>query len=197
MAVTINGTSGITNPNGSAGAPSLVGQGSTTGVYFPSNTSVGLATGGLGRLIADASGYITTPYNPAFMAYIAGGNTVVGANSLIPYSAVLFDVASNFNTSTYRFTAPIAGSYVFYNQYFDNTGSGSTISAFFKNGSVNGSTKMSSTQTSANNFQVIYLNANDYVQVVNQTGTSRTFYGADGAGSSAVPHTFFCGHLIG
>jgi hypothetical protein len=50
MAVTINGTTGITNPDGSASTPSIAGSDSNTGVFFPAADTVGIATGGVERL---------------------------------------------------------------------------------------------------------------------------------------------------
>ena len=57
MPVTINGTTGITNPDGSASTPSIAGSDSNTGVFFPAADTVGIATGGVERfrLASDGS----------------------------------------------------------------------------------------------------------------------------------------------
>lgn len=59
----------------------------------------------------NANSHITTPYRPAFSAY-SGGDTVADGNA-VPYATTDFNVGSCYNTSTYRFTAPVAGIYCF------------------------------------------------------------------------------------
>lgn len=66
-------------------------------------------TGSANRLLIDSSGRVTKPYQPAFHARVAIQNYIT--TSPIPFSDEVFDVGGNFNTSTYRFTAPIAGKY--------------------------------------------------------------------------------------
>jgi hypothetical protein len=56
MTVTINGTTGIAVPLGSAGAPGVVNTTSaTTGLYNPTSTTLGLATNGTNAVTIDAS----------------------------------------------------------------------------------------------------------------------------------------------
>ena len=43
MAVVINGTTGITDVDGSASAPALTGSTANTGIYFPSAGEIGRA----------------------------------------------------------------------------------------------------------------------------------------------------------
>ena len=54
MAVTINGTNGITNVNGTAAAPAITGTDTDTGMYFGTNT-VALSTGGVAAVTVDSS----------------------------------------------------------------------------------------------------------------------------------------------
>ena len=56
MTIQINGTSGISGVDGSAGTPALQGSDSNTGISFGADT-VNLITGGVTRATTDASGY--------------------------------------------------------------------------------------------------------------------------------------------
>ncbi len=46
MPITLNGTTGIVGPDGSAATPSLAGADTNTGVFFPAADTVAIATGG-------------------------------------------------------------------------------------------------------------------------------------------------------
>jgi hypothetical protein len=72
----------------------------------------------------DSAGRMTTPLQPGFSAIATGSSSITPA-AVIPINNKLFDVGNNFNTSTYTFTAPIAGKYLFsysvrYNGYQAN-----------------------------------------------------------------------------
>ena len=54
MTVVINGTSGITDVNGTAAAPAITGTDTDTGLYFGTNL-LGLATNGTNALYVDSS----------------------------------------------------------------------------------------------------------------------------------------------
>jgi hypothetical protein len=56
MSITINGTTGISGVDGSAGTPALQGSDPNTGIYSPGENQVAVATNGVGRLFVDASG---------------------------------------------------------------------------------------------------------------------------------------------
>jgi hypothetical protein len=195
MAVTINGTTGITNPNGSAGAPAFTGQGSNTGLYFPTNTSVGLATGGIGRVITDSSGNTTLPYQPSFSVRVNNSSYI--STSPVPWSLEIYDVGSNFNTSTYRFTAPTDGKYFFsvgmYLQCENSedayprlrvNGVNSQYSYFYN---VNTGSQIDVTVTCS---AVFSLAVNDYVDVTFATTNAGRYYGGN-------TETVFYGYLLG
>jgi len=57
----------------------------------------------------DSSGYVTTPYQPAFHAVRNAGN--VSSTGIFICNAVTFNDGSHYNSSTGRFTAPVAGRY--------------------------------------------------------------------------------------
>ena len=64
----------------------------------------------------DADGHVNKPRQPAFCEKATGYNdpTIVGATYKIPYHGnERFDVTSDFNESTYTFTAPVTGKYMF------------------------------------------------------------------------------------
>ena len=58
MAISINGSTGITDVNGTAAAPAITGTDTDSGMYFGTNT-VGLSTGGTEAVSIDASQNVT------------------------------------------------------------------------------------------------------------------------------------------
>jgi len=59
----------------------------------------------------------TISSRPAFLAYNSTGRSNVTGNSVIyvvPYDAEVYDQGSNYNNSTYTFTAPVTGTYLFH-----------------------------------------------------------------------------------
>jgi hypothetical protein len=55
MPITINGTTGVSGVDGSAGTPALQGGDTNTGIVFGTDT-VGVSTGGVQRTTVDSSG---------------------------------------------------------------------------------------------------------------------------------------------
>ena len=71
------------------------------------------------------SGDITSSTAPAFMAYNDTTRTNVtgdGTAYTIAYNVEEFDRGSDYNNSTYTFTAPVAGVYQFHMQYYISSG---------------------------------------------------------------------------
>jgi hypothetical protein len=61
------------------------------------------------RMRIDSNGYVTMPYQPAFHAVRNAGN--VSSTGIFICNAVTFNDGSHYNSSTGRFTAPLAGRY--------------------------------------------------------------------------------------
>ena len=143
------------------------------------------------ELIIDSSGRVTMPYQPSFRS--RGSNGAYIQTTPIPFPTVLHNIGSHYNSSTYTFTAPIAGRYLFHvNLGITN---GSTNAYAFPTLNVNGVGQfytyfqIASTWYGNNHLTAILdLSVNDYVNV-SFSGTATYFNG----GSECQ----FSGHLLG
>jgi hypothetical protein len=134
------------------------------------------------RLRIDTSGRVTMPYQPAFA--VKASATVTGANVWTGNTASV-NVGGHWDTSTYRFTAPVAGNYAFNGSWLNN--SSTNLYIFIrKNGANQANGYANPFDTMATINWVLSLAVNDYVDILIQTGT--TYGGA---------HQMFSGHLIG
>ena len=155
--------------------------------------NITLYAGGDRRVYISSAGLVTMPNQPAFSVGNGAASTGPGT---VPLKNIIFDDGSNFNTSTYRFTAPIAGRYFF--SFYDNVLANSTASAIFRfrvNNAYRGAFYYQSTKTTGLYYmvsfqQVIKLNAGDYVDVENASVDSPD-YGSDTSWGN------FSGYLIG
>ena len=73
----------------------------------------GTGSSGLERVRLDSSGRVTMPYQPSFQAFSSSNTPIGSGTNVLPFNATNFNVGSHYNTSTYRFTAPVAGKYLF------------------------------------------------------------------------------------
>ena len=151
------------------------------------------------RIRIDASGRVTTPYQPAFFAHRNGGNyTETTATAKVRIDGTRFNHGGHYDTTNNRFVAPVDGAYQFnasVNCYFISPGYQLRAYLF-----VNGSSyAVGDSFHSSNNAHdlvasvshVIYLSANDYVEV-----WSFSDDGSRGFSSSTVWNTF-SGYLLG
>jgi hypothetical protein len=115
----------------------------TSGVYnfglYVADNGHGLAFYDYGqtveRMRIDGSGRVTKPYQPAFLVGFPGFNTT-STPAIVPTGGTLaYNIGSNFNTSTMRFTAPVAGLYLFYAAFLRSSSAVVFRANFFKNGS--------------------------------------------------------------
>ena len=90
--------------------------GGTSLSQFISDDAVTFNVGdGTERMRIDANGHITKPNQPAFLVQPSGiqTNFPLNTETTLTYNLERFDVNSDFDTSTYTFTAPVTGKYLF------------------------------------------------------------------------------------
>lgn len=122
MPVTINGTTGIAGPDGSASTPAVQGTDSNTGLFYPAADTVALSTGGSERLRIDSAGLVgigtTTPNTFSF------NNLVVASGSANAGMAIY-----GTGQTTLAFATGTSGGNSF-RGYIQYTGGGTDTMAF-------------------------------------------------------------------
>ena len=145
----------------------------------------------------DSTGAMTKPLQPRFSA---SGSAVTASGNVLKYLQVAFDVGSNYSTSTGRFTAPVAGTYIFY-----CTAIGASTNDVYryytrKNGTTypDGETQIRlDTGASGSEYGygtsaiIMEMSASDYAEI---------YFAADGGnathGNSTSGHEMFSGYLL-
>jgi hypothetical protein len=137
------------------------------------------------RMRIDSSGRVTMPYQPAFFVWDSApadnyfsGNYFLG-NASMPNTV---NIGSHWNFSTGRFTAPVAGTYIF-SVTFSTNDANSHFVNIHKNGSLVGENVLqySNTYTSASSTAILQLAVGDYVQAARR-GTGYSIYSAHFSG---------------
>jgi len=82
-------------------------------VWNERGTSLLFGTNNIEHMRINADGIVTKPLQPAFGARVTSNlqNLPINSHYVIPYGTERFDQNSDFNPSTYTFTAPVTGKY--------------------------------------------------------------------------------------
>lgn len=161
---------------------------------------VAIITGNTVRMNVDGNGRVTMPSQPAFKAHVlTSGGTVSTANgSLIPLQYTSLNIGSCFNTSNYRFTAPVAGTYIFGGELRIDVDQAYVHTLPFVNGSQSRQNDELPGLNSGNSglgftagaFSYLrYLNTNDYIQF--------SIHWNSGGPYGVQSQTYVFGYLLG
>jgi hypothetical protein len=143
------------------------------------------------RMRIDSAGRVTMPYQPAFSAYDGAANNSSSIYT-VQFTTTTVNVGGSYNTSTYRFTAPVSGNYSFSYGWMGNVDEAQR-SAFYING-VQKAGQIYSDNTTydrINGAGIFYLALGDYIEVKNNVQS------ANHEGNIHVNYRYFTGHLIG
>ena len=131
-----------------------------------------------------------------FLAFESGASATNPASN---YQTPAINIGSHFNSSTGVFTAPVAGTYVFFGSLLSANNSVVVRIYFEKNGSINMGFQHEARTTEAYsgykkqmNHGIISLAANDTVELVVYQDSTNTFYATVDSGYNS-----FSGYLIG
>lgn len=138
--------------------------------------------------------YVRKPSQPSFLAYRPGGNNWGQSSGVLPFFSTRHNIGGHYNTSNYRFTAPVAGTYVFTLHFNVYSASGVIVQAVF---GLNGAAAFAGNRFNtaggdqdATGSLTIYLNAGDYVD-------PRCYLSSGMTCSSGEYWSHFSGFLLG
>jgi hypothetical protein len=134
-------------------------------------------------------GYVTKTSTPRFHVY--DSPSFNGSDVAVNFGNTLMNVGSHFSNSNGRFTAPIAGSYMFTAGIWSQNGAtgGSRFIALTKNGTdqMAGSNNANITQEQLTIACVFDLAVNDYIEL-RRSGLNV---------QNSTPRNYFSGYLLG
>jgi hypothetical protein len=140
----------------------------------------------------DGVGRITKPYQPSFFVFLTSPQTVATGGQRVNFDTVRHNVGTHWDTTNKKFTAPVAGKYLFCFTVSFNALSSAAELQMYKNGGAFSGQYDTTTGSNGMSMSVIWdLAASDYVEAYTYAGASRTYTGREDA------WTHLSGQLIG
>lgn len=141
------------------------------------------------KMRLNTSGYLTIPSQPRFLISGSTGMTATTTAAKMNFTGTNYDNAGGWSDANDRYTAPVAGYWVFYSKVNVPTQSNYFYLTLRKNGSDASSTYFSNNQRADLwVWGVVNMALNDYIEVFTQTNTGTA--SVDNAG-------YFGGYFLG
>ena len=164
-------------------------------------TNNSIVINNLTAMSVDAAGRVLIPNQPVFQAYGVSGGTYAN-NSYWIFPTTLVNNGGHYNTTTGRFTAPIAGTYQFAWSHIG--GNSDTVWRYYfrKNGANVGDWHLRlDTGASGSDYEfgtrqiILPLAVGDYVQIYFSSDSSTSSYPSANDATNTYPT--FGGYLMG
>jgi hypothetical protein len=144
------------------------------------------------KMRIDSGGRMSLPYQPSFYAWSGVGDVAFTTETPLPLNTTFWNTGSHYNTSNYRFTAPVAGKYFFRaNIYKQSNGNYSRLRIQKNNTSYTYHLILASGAETLTITSIVEMAVNDFVTCT---------FNADGGGANiymASDHTSFSGWFLG
>ena len=170
-----------------------VSTGHKIGLDFKTDSTGDTTIDPVTRMSISNEGYITTPFQPAFRAWKDTNSWSLSADDTFIFDSTIYNTGSHYNTSTGRFTAPVAGVYHFdFHSIQLGSSNNAHIKIYVNNTRIKGG-DVHFSPNSGNYWDYVslstdlYLQASDYVHVI--TKVAMTYHGNWWSS--------FTGHLVG
>lgn len=154
----------------------------------------------------DSSSRFFAPNQPRFKA-ILGTSQSYGASAgalTVAFNNVLYNIGNGYNSSTGNFTAPVSGYYLVSAGFMSSASQSGfmVIETSYNNAITYGaqcvatSASVSSTEGGVSGSSVMYLNANDYIQLRGYKSVGGLLGNGGGASDWGEARNYFEAHLI-
>ena len=161
--------------------------------YLHTDNSMNFRVNSTTKLKITSQGYVTKPNTVNFLAISSSNNVNLGSGDKMPFNAEEYDVGGVFNTSTYQFTAPVAGNYFIFYQVYRNSSTGAEV-AMYRDSTV---IRRNRPQPSSGDYifaqsTVVNCTAGQTIDIRAYNGNLDAFYG-----NSDTQYSNFGGYLLG